>query len=493
MNFQIWPGVSVAPSTLNVMSDRPIRKTCRDPAIDTVGSRFKSCDHMEISIERDGNLVPFFPFRLKRSGDNGTYLVRNHLTEKPVRINRGGAEVLRLADGQRTLSDMVAKLARRYPEAGGHEGIWARLQDFFQPLSRNELLWWREVPISPVAVGPPENMFWEITARCNLRCRHCVVGAGDALDGELTTARCLKLAEEMASFGVESIAFSGGEPLIHPDFKKIAARVHELGMEVQVATNGTLVDMDLARWLHEIGAGVQVSLDGSRPEIHDFMRPGSNAFERTIKGIETLVAAGNRVTIGTVLTSRNLEDIPEILELAIRLGAVGFRLIPFVPKGRGQLHRDLEVPPERVKDITLYLRDRREHLDIGIAEMEFEEFLDTMPCQDPVDWNRPLGCGGAVSYGTITPTGEVLPCHFFEGVRADTVVDSSFDEVWQRSRFLNYFRSLSISDLHGSRCRSCSYLSECGGSCRAANFAKGDLFGNNPQCWISMEGEQGPR
>ncbi len=483
--------MSAAPSILNVMSDRPVGTTRQDLAHDKGGSWPGNRQQMEFSIERQGKRVPFFPFRLERSGENGDYLVKNHLSERPVRINRSGAEVLRMADGQRTLSDMVAELARRYPEAGGRERIRARLQDFFQPFSRNELLWWRDAPISTVAVGPPENMFWEITARCNLRCRHCVVGAGEALESELTTARCLELAEEMAAFGVESIAFSGGEPLIHPDFKKIATKVYELGMEVQVATNGTLVDRDLAGWFREIGAGVQVSLDGSRPEIHDFMRPGSNAFKHTVKGIKTLVNAGNHVIIGTVLTSKNLKDIPAILELTVGLGAAGFRLIPFVPKGRGRFHSDLEVTPEKVRDITLYLRDLRDSLDIGIAEMEFEEFLDAKPCHDPVDRNRPLGCGGAVSYGTITPTGEVLPCHFFEGVRADTVVDSSFGEVWRRSRFLNYFRSLSVSDLHG-RCRSCSYLSECGGSCRATNFAKGDLFGSNPQCWISVEGGSGP-
>jgi radical SAM protein with 4Fe4S-binding SPASM domain len=433
--------------------------------------------------------VPFFPFPIRKAKENGYYETENHHIAKPIRLNRHAAEVLRLADGQTPLSEIVSRLTERYTNGEGPETIRSQIVDLLRFLTNKELLWWRQVPLEPVPVGPPPSLFWEITSACNLRCLHCVVGAGEKLSQELTTQRCLELAEELAGFGVESVAFSGGEPLMHPDFCVIAERVRNLGMTFQVATNGTLLTPEMARWLRDMDAGVQVSLDGSTPEIHDHMRPGHQAFTRTIAGIRELVAAGHDVMIGTVLSTVNLKDIPSIVKLTGELGAVSFRLIPFVPKGRGEHFANMEVPPHEIKNVVRYLHELRDRTRLNISPLEFEEMLDGGSCMEPVDLKQGLGCSGAVAYATITPTGELLPCHFFEGVRADSVASTPFREVWHRSRFLNYFRHLTVADLHGA-CRDCSWLAHCGGSCRAVNFAKGDLFGSNLSCWIAVELEE---
>jgi radical SAM protein with 4Fe4S-binding SPASM domain len=432
--------------------------------------------------------VPFFPFPIKPAAENGHYLTTNHHLTGPIRLNQTAAEVLRLADGVRSLSDIIAYCAERYPEAGDLTAIRTQIVDLLRSLTAKELVWWREVPLEPSPVGPPPSIFCEITAACNLRCRHCVVAAGSRLKGELSTERWLELLAEMAEFGVQNVAFSGGEPLIHPDFRCMAERASNLGLTFQVATNGTLITSDLADWLKEMGADIQVSLDGSNSEIHDYMRPGHEAFVHTITGIEALVAAGHQVTVGTVVSTLNLDDIPTIVALVERLGVARFRLIPFVPKGRGEYYSNMEVSPQNLELLTQYLHDLRGQTKVDIASLEFEEMLAGKRCTDPLDLTRRLGCSGAVSYATITPTGELLPCHFFEGVRADSVATTPFAEVWYRSRFLNYFRHLTVADLHGA-CRHCAWLPRCGGSCRAVNFAKGDLFGANEGCWIAAEME----
>jgi radical SAM protein with 4Fe4S-binding SPASM domain len=442
---------------------------------------------MRSKIDQPENLYPYFPYKLYSSGNgDGFYYSKNHLTEKPVKLNRQAAELLRYANGVLNLAEISEKIANRYEVPGEFSAIQSKILDFLEELESDELIWWRNQPVDKMYVEPPVSIFWEITAACNLRCLHCVVAAGKKSPGELSLERCIDLAGELAEAGVQSIAFSGGEPLIHPHFYELVETVKKNGMMVQVSTNGTLVDEVMSRWLLEIGAEIQVSLDGSKPELHNHMRPGVNAFERALTGITHLVTAGHEVTIGTVVSKINLEDIPSILILAEELGAACFRLIPFVPKGRGGEYCDLEVPPHEMKRITQFLMDARESTSVTISELEFEEMLNGSKCIKPLDLHRSLGCSGAVSYATITPTGELLPCHFFEGVRADSVKNHSFEEVWYRSRFLNYFRSLNIADLHG-KCRECSWLAKCGGSCRAINFSKGDFLGGNSQCWIAEE------
>ncbi len=441
---------------------------------------------MQVKIDNIDDQFPYFPFNIERLDGSNQYLIKNHLIDDSLRLNRQAVEVLRLLNGEISLSEIMLQLAKGYPESGGLENIRAKIIPLLLLLTDKELIWWRDIPLKLVPVGPPPSIFWEITAACNLQCRHCVVSAGPKLAGELKTKRCLELAEEMTDFGLESVAFSGGEPFLHPDFAKIAERVRELGLTVQVATNGTLITSKEANWLKEIQAGVQVSLDGSNSKTHDYMRPGHNAFDRTIAGIKALVETGQDVTVGTVLSSINIDDINNIISLAQELGVAHFRLIPFVPKGRGEHYTHLEVPPKKVEKVTKHLYKLRNEVAISIADLEFEEMIGGNVCPEHLDLSQPLGCSGAVSYGTITPVGELLPCHFFEGVRADSIVNTSFGEVWRRSRFLNYFRHLNIGDLKGV-CNNCSWLPKCGGSCRAVNFAKGDLFGPNLSCWIAEE------
>jgi radical SAM protein with 4Fe4S-binding SPASM domain len=126
--------------------------------------------------------------------------------------------------------------------------------------------------------------------------------------------------------------------------------------------------------------------------------------------------------------------------------------------------------------------DRRSAVSMTILPLEFECTFSA-PSAEPVDPSRPNECGGAIHYCTVTPTGEVLPCHYFEGVVTDSVQNRPFMEVWQKSRFLNYFRSIEIGDIRG-HCRECGWLSECRAGCRATNFSNRDLFGSNNHCWI---------
>ena len=62
-------------------------------------------------------------------------------------------------------------------------------------------------------------------------------------------------------------------------------------------------------------------------------------------------------------------------------------------------------------------------------------------------------------------------------------------QIWKLSRFLNYFRSLRISDISG-HCRRCDWLSVCRGGCKAANFSQGALFHSNRHCWLVTENEK---
>jgi radical SAM protein with 4Fe4S-binding SPASM domain len=191
------------------------------------------------------------------------------------------------------------------------------------------------------------------------------------------------------------------------------------------------------------------------------------------------------LTVGTVLTRNNVDDIDNILELVEKMGVPIFRVIPFIPSGRGRENRELEPDPLEVKRVYAHLVEKRSAVSMTILPLEFECTFSA-PSAEPVDPSRPSECGGATHYCTVTPTGEVLPCHYFGGVVAESVQNRRFMDIWRQSRFLNYFRSIEIGDIEGC-CTQCGWITECRCGCRATNFSNRDLFGSNNHCWIVKE------
>ena len=127
---------------------------------------------------------------------------------------------------------------------------------------------------------------WELTLACNLRCRHCASAAGLPRKEELTTEEALALCDQFPPLAVQEVDFTGGEPLMRPDWWRIAARVAELGITTRIVTNGIpLVPGTVAR-IRDVGIStVGVSLDGLEA-THDDIRALPGLWRRVLAGIE---------------------------------------------------------------------------------------------------------------------------------------------------------------------------------------------------------------
>ena len=88
---------------------------------------------------------------------------------------------------------------------------------------------------APQRFVAPILIVWNFTNVCNLNCVHCYQDAHRALPDELTLDERLHVIDELYQNGVASLAFSGGEPLMHKDFWPVAAYAHEKGLHISVA------------------------------------------------------------------------------------------------------------------------------------------------------------------------------------------------------------------------------------------------------------------
>ncbi len=432
----------------------------------------------------DLDAIPYFPLKLTPDGTN--WLVNHPITGVTSKLNSAAYWLAQLCDGQHTLGEIFAELAQAYQTTQAR--VMALSEPLLQPLTEDSILWWRRQRMQLWRLPPPYAVLWDLTKRCNLRCRHCVVNGGHSGHEELSLGECQRLINEMAAFGVRQLILSGGEPLLRRDFFQICEYATSQRLSLQIATNAALINQRTAQRLAVLGASAQVSLDGATPDIHDDFRQVAGSWERTIRGIRHLVTAAVPVTLAATVTTTNINQIPALYELANDLGVHTFRILPFVPYGRGAEALALEVSPPEMQAVTAYLRRRREEGDLLVAPMEFECTFAPTSLNHTESSSR-IGCDGAVGYGTITSSGEVLPCNFFAGVEAENIKEHDFAWIWENSRFLNYFRSLTVADIHGT-CQRCAWLPTCRGSCLAANFAHGDIFQSNCHCWLVVQSQE---
>lgn len=196
---------------------------------------------------------------------------------------------------------------------------------------------------SPETACPPlVSAKIKLTQRCNLRCAMCKYWRARPGD-ELAAGEVLRAIGEMRQMGLTKVHFSGGEIFTRPDVAPILSETAALGIQVNLTTNGTLIDQEAARALVRARVhSISVSLDGPNAKRHDRIRGQEGAFQAAVRGIRLIGKErrkhGRRlhIRINTCLQKRNYLAQPDMVDLAARLGAVELHPMPVdgKPKGR---------------------------------------------------------------------------------------------------------------------------------------------------------------
>ena len=354
----------------------------------------------------------------------------------------------------------------------------------------------------PIQVHAPFLVVWNFTYKCNLKCKHCYLDAGDNSKRDLSTEEAIKVVDQLADFGVTSLAFSGGEPLTRKDFFEVAKHAVDKGLYVSMATNGTLLTEENVRKLKEIGLHyVEVSVDGIDAKTHDRFRGIDGAFDKTIQGLKNCLKQDICTCVAVTGTKDNLTEIPAVLEMAENMGIDRFTLFNFIPVGRGKDIVAGDPSPQEREQLLCYLNKKlSEHPKIAILSTTPQLARVALQAQSPTqeDLIMPLahmeatkiskrakaladfigGCGAGRLYCAISPEGNVQPCVFMPLVVGNLTKEKLAD-IWLKSPVFNNLRNR--EKLKG-RCGKCEYKFVCGG-CRARAFMyHDDYLMSDPGC-----------
>ncbi len=325
----------------------------------------------------------------------------------------------------------------------------------------------------------PSLVSWNITRQCNLTCAHCYRDAREKPDPqELTTEEGVALIRQIAQVGFRVLILSGGEPLMRRDLYELVAAATATGLRPVLGSNGTLIDQAAARKLKEAGlARAGISLDSADADYHNALRGSPTAWQDAIAGMKACRAVGLPFQINTTVTQQNQDQVLQITDLAIELGAAAHHVFFLVPTGRGKDIAGDMVSAARYEQLLEALMRKQQEIEIEIKPTCAPQFV-RIADQLGLATRFSAGCLAGRTYCVITPTGEVQPCPYLPHA-AGNVHDRPFSEIWQQSEVLRALRE----GTPGGLCGRCRWSQRCFG-CRARAYwaSDGDMMAEDPWC-----------
>ena len=157
----------------------------------------------------------------------------------------------------------------------------------------------------------------EITARCNLNCRHCYINLPSndtqARSGELTLREIDAIADQAVSLGAIWVLLSGGEPLLRDDFPEIYLSLKRKGLLVSVFTNATLVrDEQIDLFRKYPPRDIEVTVYGASPETYERVTRCPGSFAAFLSGLDRLLESGVKVRLKAMALRSNYHELPAI-------------------------------------------------------------------------------------------------------------------------------------------------------------------------------------
>ena len=347
---------------------------------------------------------------------------------------------------------------------------------------------------------------WNSTKTCNLKCRHCYMSSDNKkYQNELTTQEAKSFIDDLADFHVPVLLFSGGEPLIRPDFFELAEYAQAKGVRPTLSTNGTLITREVAQRIKDIGVGyVGISLDGLQ-DVNDQFRGVEWAFQKAMEGIQNCVAVGQRVGLRFTINHHNIQELENIFDFIERENINRVCFYHLVYSGRGTAMKNQDVTAEESRRaMDIIIRRTKDFEDRGLEKeiltvdnhcdgvymylKALAEGNDQQAAQIKKYISMNGGNRSGIAFGEVDPFGYVHPDQFTQHHTFGNVRDRKFSEIWQDTSNPIMAGLKDRKPLLKGRCSQCRFLENCNGNFRTrAEAVTGDFWESDPSCYLTDE------
>ena len=388
-------------------------------------------------------------------------------------------------------SEVIKKLnGEEYDLGGADEEAVREIEEEINKLKNEGLLYAEEKKEVPVKSDLVKALCLHICHDCNLSCEYCFAGKGkykgkaEYMSLDVAKRAVDFLISNSGNRKILEMDFFGGEPLMNLDVVKrtvdyAKSEGEKAGKKFlfTLTTNGVLLDDKTADYLNNEMENVVLSVDG-RKEVHDRVRKtinGKGSYDVIIDNIKRFVKkrGDKHYYVRGTFTAENLDFGSDVVALA-DMGLNQISLEPVVLEEGNKLYIGKDKLPairEEYRRLARIYLERKKNGQNLFNFFHFNIDLEGGVCLK----KRISACGAGNEYFSITPQGDIYPCHQFASnpkYKMGDVFTGKIDENI-RSQFKN--SSLYTKE----KCKNCFAKYHCSGGCAANNVNfNGDI--NSP-------------
>jgi len=278
----------------------------------------------------------------------------------------------------------------------------------------------------------------------------------------MPTPLALRLLREAADLGVFWLVLGGGEPLLHPDIIEIVALARTLSpWHVALTTNGTVGVAERLVCDGNLDELV-ISLDGLRG-AHEALR-GLRTYQRTLRRVRSTVGLGATVTVKTLVTPANVQQLAALGKVVADTGAAVWALSPAFGAGRAVDNGDLYLSAEQLVSVGQEVRRLGSSLGMRVQWNAFSRCAGNGtvgPFRDVMS-----GCGAGRWICYVDSSGRMAGCKMLPQQNVGDVRKAALADVWSSPGAYDWFEQRRDA-LNVGECRSCELSRHCAGGCPA--------------------------
>jgi radical SAM protein with 4Fe4S-binding SPASM domain len=422
-----------------------------------ISDRTKSIHHYAIN---DNGASTRVHLRLEQDG-SGVLLVN---ANSIFHLNQSAAEMAFFSLEKTPENQVLNALGSRYHASKeqlrmDYSGFQEQLQGLIHPNGGCPICDYEVEATTPFSHNPsaPYRMDLALTYRCNNNCSHCYNDPNrDRL--ELNTQSWEQILEKLWDDRIPHIVFTGGEPTLRNDLPALIHKAESQGQITGLNTNGRRLKQP--SYVEELVSSgldhIQITLESHLESIHDQMVERKGAWQDTTQGIANALKNKLFVMTNTTLLKENSIYLRDTLEFLGEMGVptVGLNALIYSGSGRyvGTGLSESELPSllEIARDITDHYHQRL----IWYTPTQYCHF-------DPVQMQLGIkGCTAALYNMCIEPDGSVIPCQsYYQSL--GNILEDDWQSIWNHP-LASQLRSRALAP---QKCRSCTFLAECGGGC----------------------------
>lgn len=289
---------------------------------------------------------------------------------------------------------------------------------------------------------------FKLTNKCNLKCLHCAASSDISKLDLLSTEDMKKIIDKLTKVDSDSLILTGGEPLIRKDIKVLLTYIREnYKGTINMITNGTMIDKEMALLLKECVNGVSISIDGYDEASTEFIR-GKGVFDKVIKAVSYLKEVGyskENIILTMTGTEQNYNHREDFENLCESLNVTG-GVRQFSALGRGL---------DNFNNIGV-----KDYLSSS-SNLDIESIRESLECR--------IFCKAGIKKIMINELGEVYPCLLLSAdkYKLGSILEQDIDDIFNSeiyNEFIkNHLRKSIVDNI--SKCKDCNVRYFCMDKC----------------------------